>query len=42
MPSKAAQTSKICINENDFTQFDGKQNVNTFKNVYSKVASDVA
>ena len=41
MPSKAAPISKICLKENDFTQFDGKQNANTFKNFYSKLASDL-
>ena len=30
--SKAAQISKICLKENDFTQFGDKQNANTFKN----------
>ena len=39
MPSKAAPISKICLKENDFTQFDDKQNANTLKNFYSKLAS---
>ena len=39
MPSKAALTSKICLKENYFTQFDDKQNANTFENFYSKLAS---
>ena len=41
MPSKAARISKICLRENDFTQFDDKQNAITFKNSYSKFASDL-
>ena len=41
MPSKAAPISKICLKENDFAQFDDKQNPNTFKNFYSKLASDL-
>ena len=42
MPSKAALTSKICLKENYFTQFDDKQNPNTFKNFYSKHASGLS
>ena len=41
MPSKAAPISKICLKENDFTQFDDKHNANSFKNFYSKLASDI-
>ena len=41
MPSKAGPISKICLNENHFTQFDDKQTANTFKNFYSKLASDL-
>ena len=41
LPSKAASISKICVKENDFPQFDDKQNANTFKNFYSKLASDL-
>ena len=41
MSSKATPVSKICLKENHFTQFDGKQNANTFKNFYSKLASDL-
>ena len=41
LPCKVAPISKICLKENDFTQFDNKQNVNTFKNFYSKLASDL-
>ena len=40
LPPKAAPISKIYLKKNHFTQFD-KQNANTFKNVYSKLASDV-
>ena len=39
LPSKAAPISKICLKEKDFTQFDDKQNANTFKNFCSKLAS---
>ena len=41
MPSKVAPISNICLKENHFTQFDGKQNANTFKSFYSKLASDL-
>ena len=41
MTSKAAQISKTCLKENDFTQFGDKQNANTFKNFYLKLASDL-
>ena len=41
LPSKAAPISKICLKENDSTQFDNQQNANTFKNFYSKLASDL-
>ena len=41
MPSKAAPISKICLKENDFTQFDDKKNINTFKSFYSKLSSDL-
>ena len=40
LTSKAVQISKICLKEFDFTQFYDKQNSNTFKNIYSKPASD--
>ena len=39
--SKADQISKICLKENDFTQFDDNQKANSFKNFYSKLASDL-
>ena len=39
--SKAAQISKTCLKENDFTQFGDKQNASTFKNFYLKLASDL-
>ena len=39
LPPKAAPISKIYLKKNHFTQFDDKQNANTFKNVYSKLAS---
>ena len=42
LPSKAALISKICLKENDFTQFDDKQNANIFENFYLKLASDLA
>ena len=42
LPSKATPISKICLKENDFPQFDDKQNANTFKNFYSKLVSDLA
>ena len=41
LSSKAAPISKICIKESHFTQFDDKQNANTFNNFYSKLASDL-
>ena len=41
MLSKAAPISKIRLKENCFTQFDDKQNANTFKNFHSKLASDL-
>ena len=41
LPSQAAIISKICLEENHFTQFDDKQNPSTFKNFYSKLASDL-
>ena len=41
LPPKAAPISKIYLKENHFTQFDDKQNASTFKNFYSKLASDV-
>ena len=41
LASKAAPVSKIYFKENHFTQFDDKQNANTFKNFYSKLASDL-
>ena len=41
LPSKATPISKICLKENDFPQFDDKQNANTFKNFYSKLSSDL-
>ena len=41
LPSKAALISKICLKENHFTQVDDKQNANTFKNFYSKLASNL-
>ena len=41
LASKAAPVSKIYLKENHFTQFDDKQNANTFKNFYSKLASDL-
>ena len=41
MPSKAAPISKICLKENHFTKFYDKQNANTFKKFYSKLASDL-
>ena len=41
LPSQAAIISKICLEENPFTQFDDKQNPSTFKNFYSKLASDL-
>ena len=40
MTSKAVQISKLCLKQYDFTQFDDKQNANTFKSFYSKLASD--
>ena len=41
LPSKAAPISKICLKENEFTQFSDIQNANTFKNFYSKLASNL-
>ena len=41
LPSKAAPILKVCLKENHFTQFDDKQNANTYKNFYSKIASDL-
>ena len=41
LSSKAAPISKICIKESHFTQFDDKQNANTFNNFYLKLASDL-
>ena len=41
LASKAAPISKIYLKENHFTQFDDKQNANTFKNFYAKLASDL-
>ena len=37
LPSKAAQISKICLKENNFTQIDEKQSANRF--FYSEIAS---
>ena len=41
LPSKAVPISKICLKENNLTQFGDKQNANTFKNFYSKLQSDL-
>ena len=41
LPFHAAIISKICLEENHFTQFDDKQNPSTCKNFYSKLASDL-
>ena len=41
LPSKAVLILKSCLKEKDLRQFDDKQNANTFKNFYSKLASDL-
>ena len=38
---KQPQYQKLCLKENHFTQFYDKQNANTFKNFYSKLASEL-
>ena len=41
LPSKAVPISKMSLKKNNFTQFDDKQNANTFTNFYSKLATDL-
>ena len=38
---KQPQYQKLCLKENHFTQFYDIQNANTFKNFYSKLASEL-
>ena len=41
LPSKATPISKYVLKKTIFAQFDDKQNANTFKNFYTKLASDL-